>query len=60
MSFTARETSLHDGQPVRLYLFELGGNQRWAFCSAVWETPRRRATSRCETTRPGCAVAIMM
>ena len=34
MSFTARETSLHDGQPVRLYLFELGANQRWAFCSA--------------------------
>lgn len=34
MSFTARETSLHDGQPVRLYLFELGSNQRWAYCTA--------------------------
>lgn len=34
MTFTSRETSLHDGQPVRLYLFELGGNQRWAYCSA--------------------------
>jgi hypothetical protein len=33
---------------------------RWAFYSAVWETPSRRATSRREAARPGCATAIMM
>jgi len=33
---------------------------RWAFYSAVWEKPSRRATSRREAARPGCATAIMM
>lgn len=34
MSFAALEKSIADGAPVRLYLFELGGNQRWAYCTA--------------------------
>lgn len=34
MSFASLENSLFDGRPVRLYLFELGGNQRWAHSSA--------------------------
>lgn len=34
MSFASREISISEGQPVRLYLFELGGNQRWAYCTA--------------------------
>jgi len=31
-----------------------------AFCSAVYETPGRRITSRCEGTSAADAVAIMM
>ncbi len=34
MSFDTQEKSIADGKPVRLYLFELGGNQRWSFCTA--------------------------
>jgi hypothetical protein len=34
--------------------------ERCAFCSAVCEIPSRRATSRCEATRPDGAAAIMM
>jgi hypothetical protein len=34
--------------------------ERRAFYSAVCEIPSRRATSRCETTRPDGATAIMM
>lgn len=33
MSFSAVETSLQNGRPVRLYLFELA-SKRWAFCAA--------------------------
>lgn len=34
MSFSSQEKSTADGRPVRLYLFELGANQRWAFGTA--------------------------
>ena len=33
MTFDARETSLDDGQPIGLYLFERGLT-KWGFCSA--------------------------
>lgn len=33
MTFDAREISLADGQPIRLYLFERG-QDRWAYCTA--------------------------
>lgn len=39
MSFTSLENSLADGRPVRLYLFELGANQRWAYASADRDIP---------------------
>lgn len=34
MSFETRERSIFDGQPVRLYLFELGALNRWGFAAA--------------------------
>lgn len=34
MSFESREASRSDGQPVRLYLFELGVGNRWGFAAA--------------------------
>ena len=57
------DDSTDDSLPTTSQLPSASGAMRparWAFCRAVWEMPRRRATSRCEATRPGGAVAIMM
>jgi uncharacterized phage protein (TIGR02218 family) len=34
MNYTEQELSLHDGQPVRLYLFERAAAARWAYTNA--------------------------
>lgn len=47
MSFTARELSLYNGMPLRLYLFERGAMHRWAYTSAdreiLWQGNRYAA-----------------